>query len=263
MTLKKRIKRTFFFAGLLFCFLVAPVKTMAQNLNFEQLESLAVQAGFDPDIAPTIAAISLAESGGNPNAHNPVYPDDSYGLMQINMLDEPGYPLGAERRARYGLDTNEQLKDPLTNMRAAKDIYDRQGLNAWSVYRNKSHLDFFPKSEMPGTNYNAETISRGSMPVANTGSSNRDEAKPMGPNEASVMDSLKDLSSFVMGLIKQGRPETQSMETTREEQMRGEEMAANKAYQDMIASSIGAQNQMSGQDVMKNAIASALDTYRL
>jgi hypothetical protein len=263
MTLKKRIKRTFFFAGLLFCFLVAPVKTMAQNLNFEQLRSLAIQAGFEPDIAPTIAAISLAESGGNPNAHNPVYPDDSYGLMQINMLDEPGYPLGAERRARYGLDTNEQLKDPLTNMRAAKDIYDRQGLNAWSVYRNNSHLDFFPKSEMPGTNYNAETISRGSMPVANTGSSNRDEAKPMGPNEASVMDSLKDLSSFVMGLIKQGRPETQSMETTREEQMRSEEMAANKVYQDMIAGSIGAQNQMSGQDVMKNAIASALDTYRL
>lgn len=263
MTLKKRIEKTFFFAGLLFCFLFAPVKTMAQNLNFEQLRSLAVQAGFEPDVAPTIAAISLAESGGNPNAHNPVYPDNSYGLMQINMLDEPGYPLGAERRARYGLDTNEQLKDPLTNMRAAKDIYDRQGLNAWSVYRNKSHLDFFPKSEMPGTNYNAETISRGSMPVANTGSSNRDEAKPMGPNEASVMDSLKDLSSFVMGLIKQGRPETQSMETTREEQMRGEEMAANKAYQDMIASSIGAQNQMSGQDVMKNAIASALDTYRL
>ena len=132
---------------------------MAQNLNFEQLRSLAIQAGFEPDIAPTIAAISLAESGGNPNAHNPVYPDDSYGLMQINMLDEPGYPLGAERRARYGLDTNEQLKDPLTNMRAAKDIYDRQGLNAWSVYRNNSHLDFFPKSEMPGTRTITSTTS--------------------------------------------------------------------------------------------------------
>ena len=66
---------------------------MAQNLNFEQLESLALQAGFEPDVSPTIAAISLAESGGNPNAHNPKYPDNSYGLMQINMLDEPGYEL--------------------------------------------------------------------------------------------------------------------------------------------------------------------------
>lgn len=264
MTLKKRIEQTFFLTGLLLCFLVAPVKTMAQNLNFEQLESLAVQAGFDPDLAPTIAAISLAESGGNPDAHNPTYPDDSYGLMQINMLDEPGYPLGAERRARYGLSSNEQLKDPLTNMRAAKDIYDRQGLNAWSVYRNKSHLNFLPQSKMPGTNYNSETIARGASPVSSTGSSNRDQAKPMGPNEASVMDKLGELSSFVMGLIKQRQPATQSTDTTREEQMRGEEMASNKAYQDMIAASIGAlQNQTSGQDRMKNAIASALDTYRL
>ena len=68
MTMKKRIERTFFFAGLLFCLLIAPVKTMAQNLNFEQLKGLALQAGFDAEIAPTIAAISLAESGGNPNA---------------------------------------------------------------------------------------------------------------------------------------------------------------------------------------------------
>jgi hypothetical protein len=117
---------------------------------------------------------------------------------------------------------------------------------------------------MPGTNYNSETIARGASPVSSTGSSNRDQAKPMGPNEASVMDKLGELSSFVMGLIKQRQPATQSTDTTREEQMRGEEMASNKAYQDMIAASIGAlQNQTSGQDRMKNAIASALDTYRL
>ena len=264
MTLKKKIERTFFFAGLLFCFLVAPVKTMAQNLNFEQLESLALQAGFEPNVAPTIAAISLAESGGNPDAHNPQYPDNSYGLMQINMLDEPGYELGAERRARYGLVSNEQLKDPLTNMRAAKDIYDRQGLNAWSVYKHGTYLNHLPQSKMPGTNYNSETIARGSAPVSSGGSSNRDQAKPMGPNEASVMEKLGELSSFVMDLIKPGKPSAQSTETTRLEEMSGEEMASNKAYQDMIATSIAAsQNQMTGGDRMKNAIASALETYRL
>ena len=86
----------------------------------------------------------------------------------------------------------------------------------------------------------------------------------MGPNEASVMEKLGELSSFVMGLIKQGQPSTQSTETTRLEEMRGEEMASNKAYQDMIAASAGAlQNQTTREDRMKNAIASALETYRL
>ena len=63
------------------------------------------------------------------------YPDNSFGLMQINMLDEPGYMLGAERRQKYGI-TNEDLKDPLTNLKVAKDIWDTQGPNAWSLYKH-------------------------------------------------------------------------------------------------------------------------------
>jgi hypothetical protein len=78
------------------------------------------------------------------------------------------------------------------------------------------------------------------------------------------MEKLGELSSFVMDLIKPGKPSAQSTETTRLEEMSGEEMASNKAYQDMIATSIAAsQNQMTGGDRMKNAIASALETYRL
>ena len=114
------------------------------SLSFEELELLARQAGFSLDDSPTIAAIALAESGGNPNAHNPRYPDNSYGLMQVNMLDEPGYMLGAERRARYGLQSNEELKDPLVNMRAAKDIFDTQGLGAWSVYKSGAYKNHLP-----------------------------------------------------------------------------------------------------------------------
>lgn len=121
-------------------------------LDFGELELLARQAGFDPQDSPTIAAIALAESGGNPNAHNPRYPDNSYGLMQVNMLDEPGYMLGAERRRRYGLSSNEELKDPLTNMRAAKDIFDTQGLGAWSVYKSGAYKDHLPGSFKPLNN---------------------------------------------------------------------------------------------------------------
>jgi|5_EtaG_2_1085323.scaffolds.fasta_scaffold61981_2 hypothetical protein len=121
--------------------------------QFGELEAMARQAGFDPSISPVMAAISLAESGGDPFAHNPKYPDDSYGLFQINMLDEPGYKLGQERRQRYGLRSNEQLFDPMENLKAAKDIYDNQGLNAWSVYQSgayKKHLPSnFTAAEIP------------------------------------------------------------------------------------------------------------------
>tara|TARA_R100000322_G_scaffold161893_1_gene124174 strand:+ start:55 stop:627 length:573 start_codon:yes stop_codon:yes gene_type:complete len=114
-----------------------------KRLSFNEVASLAVQAGFSPKDAPIIAAISMGESGGNPLAHNPRYPDDSYGLMQINMLDEPGYMLGAERRQKYGI-TNDDLKDPLTNLRVAKDIWDTQGPNAWSVYKHGIYKDYLP-----------------------------------------------------------------------------------------------------------------------
>ena len=62
--------------------------------------------------------------------------------MQINMIDEPA---GSYRRRKASplWSCNEALfKDPLTNMKAAKDIYDRQGLNAWSVYKHGAYLDF-------------------------------------------------------------------------------------------------------------------------
>ena len=92
-------------------------------------------------------AISTAESGLNPKAHNPRYPDDSYGLFQINMLDEPGYKLGEERRQRYGLRSNEELKNPTVNAKAALDIRNRQGLGAWSVYTSGAYKQYLPEAQ--------------------------------------------------------------------------------------------------------------------
>ena len=61
-----------------------------------------MQAGFSPSLSPTMAAIGLAESSGNPRAHNNNLKtaDNSYGLMQINMIDFPYYMLGKLRDAR-------------------------------------------------------------------------------------------------------------------------------------------------------------------
>ena len=63
------------------------------------------------------------------------------------MLDEPGYQLGAERRQKYGLSSNEELKDPLTNAKAAFDILNSQGLGAWSVYTSGKYKDFLPDAQ--------------------------------------------------------------------------------------------------------------------
>jgi len=138
------------------------------RLKFDQLEVLARQAGFDPSVSPKMAAIALAESGGDPLAHNPRYPDNSYGLMQVNMLDEPGYQLGAERRQRYGLRSNEDLFDPVTNFKAAKDIYDRQGLDAWSVHQSGAYKQFLPSSFTPleaqDQSFNPSQLSSPSQP---------------------------------------------------------------------------------------------------
>ena len=117
------------------------------RLKFEEVELLARRAGFDPQVSPVIAAISMGESGGNPLAHNPNAStgDNSYGLMQVNMLGG----MGPERRAAFGLQSNEELFDPLTNMKAAKKIYDSQGLGAWSVYKSGAYKSHLPQSFTP------------------------------------------------------------------------------------------------------------------
>ena len=81
------------------------------------LMSILKQAGFKGDGLKMAYAIAMAESGGNARAHNGNRNtgDNSYGLFQINMLGG----MGPERRARYGLSSNDALFDPLTNAKVA------------------------------------------------------------------------------------------------------------------------------------------------
>jgi len=129
------------------------------KLSPKQIADVARRAGIPEDMIPTMVAIALAESGGDSGAHNPKYPDNSYGLWQINMLDEPGYMLGAERRKKYGLSSNDQLKDPLTNAKAAYDILKSQGLGAWSVYSSGTYKQYLPAAKK------AAAGARSSQPV--------------------------------------------------------------------------------------------------
>jgi len=115
------------------------------QISIEQLVGLAKGAGFSQSDAVIMAAIAMAESGGDSNAHNAKPPDNSYGLWQINMLG----PLQEERFKQIGISNNEQLKDPVINAHAAKVIKQRQGFTAWSVYKSgkyKAHIAAAQKS---------------------------------------------------------------------------------------------------------------------
>jgi hypothetical protein len=106
--------------------------------NQQELEALAVQGGFSQKDAPLVAKIAMGESSGNPTAFNGKGADQSYGIMQINMLGD----MGPERRSQFGLTSNEELYDPLTNMKAAHKIYQQQGWGAWGAYTNGSYNNF-------------------------------------------------------------------------------------------------------------------------
>lgn len=106
-----------------------------------ELYTLALSQGLTPDRAKVAAAIAMAESGGNANAHNTNADtgDDSYGYWQINMLGD----LGPERRKAFGISSNEQLFDPATNARAMK-VVSGGGTNfyPWSTYAKGKHLPY-------------------------------------------------------------------------------------------------------------------------
>lgn len=103
------------------------------KLSQAQVEMYAQSAGMpNPKL---MAAIAMAESSGNPRAHNPLGLDNSYGLWQINMLGD----MGPARRKQFGISRNEELFDPAVNARAAAKILSGQGLAAWSTYTNGAY----------------------------------------------------------------------------------------------------------------------------
>lgn len=113
--------------------------------------ALLRQAGATAQEATILTAIAAGESGWRADAHNPKPPDNSYGLFQINMLNTPGKPMGTNRLKQWGLTSNEQLFDPLTNAKAAVSILRGQGLTAWSVYTNDSYKNYLPAAQTAAT----------------------------------------------------------------------------------------------------------------
>jgi hypothetical protein len=110
-----------------------------ETLSAEQVARLAHEAGFRGQDLVHVVAIAKRESGYRVGAYNPdrSTKDDSYGLMQINMLGD----MGPARRRMFGIQTNEELYDPRTNMRAAFMLYQNRGgkLDDWGAYKGKDN----------------------------------------------------------------------------------------------------------------------------
>lgn len=113
------------------------------NLTKAQLASLASDAGFSGSDVNIAAAVALAESNGNPKAHNAKPPDDSYGLWQINMIGA----LGPDRRKKFGIKNNSDLFDPATNAKAARIIFAGSGWGAWTTYSKGTYKQYMDASD--------------------------------------------------------------------------------------------------------------------
>lgn len=108
------------------------------HYSYSQLEQLWINAGGSRSLAPLMAAIAEAESGGNSNAYNP---SGASGLWQI---------LGAVNPADQG-----SLFTPSVNAHEAVLKYQSQGLDAWQTYTNGAYRQFLqgsvPPSAVPGS----------------------------------------------------------------------------------------------------------------
>jgi hypothetical protein len=80
-------------------------------------------------------AVVMRESRGNSGSHNKTSStgDNSYGLFQINMLGS----LGEDRREKFGIKSNAELLDPVTNAQAAFYMTSRgEDFGSWGLGPN-------------------------------------------------------------------------------------------------------------------------------
>ena len=88
--------------------------------------------GFEGYSLKLAWAVVMRESRGNSGSHNKTSStgDNSYGLFQINMLGS----LGEDRREKFGIKSNAELFDPVTNAQAAFYMTSRgENFGSWGL----------------------------------------------------------------------------------------------------------------------------------
>jgi hypothetical protein len=131
-------------------FLVSKVKMLERfenktNLTDTELKTLLYLVGFEGRDLVVAWAVAKKESNGRPLAFNGNHKtgDSSYGMFQINMIDN----LGPDRRTKFDLESNAELFNPVKNAEIA--YYMTKGGEDWSSWkgltpRTKEWMKKFP-----------------------------------------------------------------------------------------------------------------------
>lgn len=115
--------------------------------SYAQLEGFWINAGGPPSLAPAMAAVAMAESGGgNVIQQGQPYSTTGWGLWQIT----PG-----NSESQCG--TDAALLNPATNACAAVAKYNSQGTGAWTTYTSGKYRGFLQLGVTPDLSVSAKT----------------------------------------------------------------------------------------------------------
>lgn len=89
----------------------------------------AIGVGWPLEELDTLDRVVYRESSCQASATNLVPPDQSYGLMQINLIDS----LWPDRQQRCSLNAPDDLLDPATNLRCGLILWQRSGWAPWGL----------------------------------------------------------------------------------------------------------------------------------
>lgn len=110
--------------------------------------ALLKQAGFSDKDATLMAAVGMRESNGNTQAHNDGNPnrERSYGLFQININ---AHPFGSPEMKYAGVNSVEDLYDPVKNAKVAYYLYHKTGtgINHWGGYTDGGYKQYLPAAQ--------------------------------------------------------------------------------------------------------------------
>lgn len=100
-----------------------------EQLTADQVAALLLEAGFTPEQAAQMTAISKNESGFNAGILNdtPATGDYSVGLFQVNYYGN----LAQSRTAEFG-PPSSLAADPLAQAEAAKTLFNQAGYSPWA-----------------------------------------------------------------------------------------------------------------------------------
>ena len=159
-----------------------------------------------------MAAIAGAESTFRPGVvnDNPATRDLSYGLWQINMLGA----LGPARRKQFGLSSNDDLKDPLTNAKAAKAIFDSSGFGAWGAYTNGSYNKYLPAAQALNMSQQQTTTQPPGQQPTSTPLGRPDPFAPVQPAQLAQQQNQTVTTQGTINDMYKGATNTSTFQTT-------------------------------------------------